>query len=180
EAKRMTTVHRTADGRAVAYVKGGPAVVVEASSRLHSAEGVRSMTPEARQQVLTSSLELAGRALRVLALAYKDLPEGYREGELAGLDAAGWRAIVAEVGVFARVSPEHKLRIVEALQADGEVVAMTGDGVNDAPALKQADIGVAMGIKGTEVAKEAAAMVITDDNFATIVGAVEQGRGIYT
>ena len=99
--------------------------------------------------------------------------------ELASLSEDELRRLAPGVDVFARASPEDKLRLVEALQAAGAVVAMTGDGVNDAPALKRADVGVAMGSKGTEAAKEAAEMVLADDNFASIVDAVEEGRTVY-
>ncbi|MER2509111.1 MAG: HAD-IC family P-type ATPase, partial [Amaricoccus sp.] len=112
-------------------------------------------------------------------LGLDERPRTMTGAEVDALDDAALAAAAPEISVFARASPEHKLRIVRALQADGGIVAMTGDGVNDAPALKQADVGVAMGHKGTEAAREASEMVLLDDNFASIVAAVAEGRTVY-
>jgi magnesium-transporting ATPase (P-type) len=112
-------------------------------------------------------------------LRIADAPQAVTGAELENTSDDALVDLAARTDVFARTSPEHKLRIVRALQASGAVVAMTGDGVNDAPALKQADVGVAMGHKGTEAAKEASEMVLLDDNFASIVAAVHEGRTVY-
>jgi magnesium-transporting ATPase (P-type) len=121
----------------------------------------------------------AASIARKIGIIQSDRPRIVTGIELEGLDDAALQTALAGEVIFARVSPEHKLRVVATLQAMGNVVAVTGDGVNDAPALKKADIGVAMGRSGTDVAKEAADMILTDDNFASIVNAVEEGRSVY-
>jgi P-type Ca2+ transporter type 2C len=158
--------------------------------------GLVGMIDPPREEV-KSAMEKAGHAGIRTVMITGDYPNTARAiAESIGLLQPGHKVLtganldrmsddllkdeIEQVGVFARVSPEHKMRIVDALQANGEVVAMTGDGVNDAPAIKRADIGVAMGITGTDVAKETADMVLTDDNYASIVDAVEQGRVIYS
>ncbi len=157
--------------------------------------GLVGMIDPARPEVKPALLTARGAGIRTIMIT-GDYPNTARAiaqsisllrpghevrtgAELNDLSDEQMREVVKTTDVFARVSPEHKMRIVDALRANDEVVAMTGDGVNDAPAIKLADIGVAMGITGTDVAKETADMVLTDDNYATIVSAVEQGRIIY-
>jgi len=124
--------------------------------------------------MITGDHEITARAIaKEIGLTGKTIT-GEKLDEINNLDS-----LVEDISIFARVNPEHKIKIVDALKKKGHIVAMTGDGINDAPALKKADIGIAMGITGTDVSKEASAMILTDDNFASIVNAVEEGRGIY-
>jgi P-type Ca2+ transporter type 2C len=146
------------------------AEAIEAVAQCHDA-GIRV-------KMITGDHKLTASAIGK-ELAIGDGGTALAGTELDDMDDEALTAAAHEVNVFARVSPQHKLRLVKAIQQRGEVVAMTGDGVNDAPALKRADVGIAMGIKGTEVSKEASEMVLTDDNFASIADAVEEGRTVY-
>lgn len=245
--KRMTTAHRLLEGGFRLIAKGAPDVLIARCTQLLQGGEIRPLTGAMKAKLLSDNSRLAERALRVLAVAYRDvsaLPSDDRESEsqlifcgliamedpprpgvkeavtqckragilpvmITGDHAATALAIGQRLGIaesssqvmtgpeldrlddvalskkvfqyriFARVSPEHKVKLVRAFQQRGMVVAMTGDGVNDAPALKAADIGCAMGKNGTEVAQSAADMVLTDDDFSTIVAAVREGRGIY-
>ena len=136
-------------------------IAKQAGIRVRMITGDHAVTAEA----IASGLGIEGRAITGAEWGAMSDEEADRE--------------IDNIGVIARVTPEHKVRLVDVLKRKGNIVAMTGDGVNDAPALKKADIGVAMGITGTEVSKQAAVMILTDDNFATIVKAVEQGRALY-
>jgi Ca2+-transporting ATPase len=249
ERKRMTTVHSTANGDRIVFMKGAPEVILERCAHVHEPNGVKDLAEKKKMKILRINEEMAGESLRVLGLAYKTMSTSvtnfdeeslengliflglmgmmdppreeamksvemckqikiksimitgdhkltamaiakevgiYNEGDivftgedLERMSDEELEDIVEKVTVYARVSPSHKLKIVEAWKKRGHVVAMTGDGVNDAPALKHADIGVAMGLTGTEVTKEASDLVLADDNFATIVNAIEVGRWIY-
>jgi len=247
ERKLMTTVHKISENKFVVYTKGGVDELLEKCSKYQINGEIKENIEEPKKDIDEANNKLAEKALRVLAMAYKELDHMPKEGEkiennliyvgMVGMidppreeaklavekcKTAGIKtvmitgdhkttavAIAKELGileegqeaitgaelskmtdeelarrvenirVYARVAPEHKVRIVKAWQSHGQVVAMTGDGVNDAPALKTADIGCSMGVVGTDVAKEAADVILTDDNFATVVSAVEEGRRIY-
>jgi magnesium-transporting ATPase (P-type) len=146
-------------------------------------EEVRIAIAECRSAGIAVKMITGDHVATAVAIARQlnlaDDPQALTGAEIEAMDDAALRERVRNVAVFARTSPEHKLRIVRALQSHGEIIAMTGDGVNDAPSLKQADVGTAMGTSGTEAAREASEMVLLDDNFASIVAAVREGRTVY-
>ena len=249
ERKRMSTIHQSKEGKKLVFTKGAPEVILERCSSIHENGTPQRLLLDKKRQIHEINEKMAAQALRVLAVAYKEIPDStndfdektlesdliflgligmidppraeakiaikrakqvgmksimitgdhkltavaiatemgiYEDGniamtgdELERISDEELESMITIITVYARVSPLHKLKIVKAWKKRGEVVAMTGDGVNDAPAVKNADIGIAMGITGTEVTKEASDMVLADDNFATIVSAIEEGRIIY-
>jgi len=239
QRKMMTTIHEYKGGQ-IAFVKGAPEVVLDSCDRVYEKGVVKNLTDGMKEDMLKANEKLAKKALRVIAMAYREGPFGDNVEEnliflgLQGMmdpprkevkqaiedcKTAGVRVImitgdnvmtakavaneigietdsvegkdldnisdeelrkkVEDVDIFARVSPRHKYRILQALRENGHVVAMTGDGVNDAPAIKASDVGISMGIRGTDVAKQTSDIILLDDNFATIRNAIEEGRRIF-